>query len=138
VYIWITLFSNLLFFQQEACQEVLCEQEASEIMSECHPSYLKTVLQQVVCRIWTHSLRFLAPNTAVLVGIIQINTKFGWLKWLHTKKTYIWEYFKLNRVFIHPSIQLILIFSLKLHKKPSKNSKRAQNISIDKWLKAHI
>ncbi len=40
----------------------------------------------MVFRIRTHSLRFLTANTAVLVGIIQIHTNFGWLKWLHTKK----------------------------------------------------
>ncbi len=51
-------------------------------MSGCRPSYLKTVSQQVVSRIRTHSLRFLTPNTAILVGIIQIHTNFGCLKWL--------------------------------------------------------
>jgi hypothetical protein len=30
-----------------------------------------------------HSLRFLTPNTAFLVRIVQIHTNFGWLKWLH-------------------------------------------------------
>jgi hypothetical protein len=48
-------------------------------MPGCH---LKTVSQQVLSRIQTHSLRFLTPNTAILVGIIQIHTNFGWLKWL--------------------------------------------------------
>ncbi len=56
---------------------MLLEQEVNEIMSGCHPSFLKTVSQQVVCRIRTHSLRFLTPNTAILVGIIQIHTNFG-------------------------------------------------------------
>ncbi len=79
--------------KQEACQEVPCEQEFNEIMSSSHPSYLKTVSQQVVGRIRTHSLRFLTPNTAILVGIIQIHTKFGWLKWLITKNFRIWDSF---------------------------------------------
>ncbi len=61
---------------------MLREQEVNEIMSGCHPSYLRTVSQQVVCRIRTHSLRFLIPNTVILVGIIQIHTNFGCLKWL--------------------------------------------------------
>jgi hypothetical protein len=81
--------------KQEACQEMLCEEEVNEIMPGCHPTYLKTVSLQVVFKLLvfnfffnlqTHSLRFLTPNTAVLVGIIQIHTNFSWLKWLHTKK----------------------------------------------------
>jgi hypothetical protein len=68
--------------KQEACQEILCEQEVNEIMPGCHPSYLKTVSLQVFSRIRTHSLRFLTPNTAFLVRVIQIHTNFGWLKWL--------------------------------------------------------
>jgi hypothetical protein len=56
---------------------VLLEQEVNEIMSGCHPSNLKTVSQQVVSRI-----RFLTPNTAILVEILQILTNFGCLKWL--------------------------------------------------------
>jgi hypothetical protein len=81
-------FFRVYYFssKQEACQEVLLEQEVNEYMSECHPSYLKTVSQLVVSRIRTHSLRFLTPNTAVLVEIIQIHTNFGCLKWFHTKK----------------------------------------------------
>jgi uncharacterized Zn-finger protein len=77
-------FFRVYYFssKQEACQEVLLEQEVNEIMSGCHPSYLKTVSEQVVSRIRTHSLRFLTPNTAILVGIIQIYTNFGCLKWL--------------------------------------------------------
>ncbi len=77
-------FFRVYYFssKQEACQEVLLEQEVNEIMSGCHPSYLKTVSQQVVSRIRTHSLRFLTPNTAILVGIIHIHTNFGCLKWL--------------------------------------------------------
>jgi hypothetical protein len=47
---------------------VLLEQKVNEVMSGCHPSYLKTVSQQVVCGIRTHSFRFLTPNTAILVG----------------------------------------------------------------------
>ncbi len=85
-------FFRVYFFfsKQEACQKVLCEQKVNEIMPGCHPSYLETVSQQVVCRIRTHSLRFLTPNTAFLVRIIQIHTNFGCLKWLHTKKISIW------------------------------------------------
>jgi hypothetical protein len=92
VYIWTTLFRVYYFSsKQEACQEVLCEQEVTIIMPWCHPSYLKTVSQQMVCRTRTHSLRFLTANTAFLVGIIQIHTNFGCLKWLHTKNFCIWE-----------------------------------------------
>ncbi len=77
-------FFRVYYFssKQEACQEVLLEQEVNEIMFGCHPSYLKTVSQQVVSSIRTHSLRSLTPNTAILVGIIQIHTNFGCLKWL--------------------------------------------------------
>jgi hypothetical protein len=58
------------------------KQEVNGIMSGYHPSYLKTVSQQVVSRIRTHSLRFLTPITAILVGIIQIHSNFDCLKWL--------------------------------------------------------
>jgi hypothetical protein len=76
VYIWITLFSSLLFFQQAGSMpgDALWAGKVNEIMPGCHPSYLKTVSQQVVCWIRTHFLRFLTPNTAVLVRIIQIHT----------------------------------------------------------------
>jgi hypothetical protein len=59
---------------------MLCEQEVNEIMSGCRPSYLKTVSQQVVSRIRTHSLRFLTPDNAILVRICMIHTNFGCLK----------------------------------------------------------
>ncbi len=77
-------FFRVYYFssKQEACQEMLCEQEVTIIMPGFHPSYLKTVSQQVVRRIWTHFLRLLTLNTAFLVRIIQIHTNFGCLKWL--------------------------------------------------------
>jgi hypothetical protein len=34
----------------------LCSQGSQWNHSGCHPNYLKTVSQQLVCRIWTHSL----------------------------------------------------------------------------------
>ncbi len=84
VIIWTTLFSSLLFFQQAGNMPggATWAGSQNEIMSGCRPSYLKTVSEQVVSRIRTHSLRFLTPNTAILVGIIQIHTNFGCLKWL--------------------------------------------------------
>ncbi len=82
VYILITLFSSLLFFQQAGSMPGDALWAGSQWDHGCHPSYLKTVSQQVVCRIRTHSLRFSAPNTAILVGIMQIHTNFGCLKWL--------------------------------------------------------
>ncbi len=86
---------RIYFFssKQEACQEVLCEQEVNEIMSGCHPSLLKTVSQQVVSRIRTSTpFDFWLP-TPIAYRIIQIHTKFGWLKWLHIKKNSIWGVF---------------------------------------------
>ncbi len=74
-------FFRVYYFssKQEACQGGALWEE-SQWNYAC---YLKTVSQQVVCRIWTYSLRFLTPN-------IHIHTNFSWLKWLHTKKISIW------------------------------------------------
>jgi hypothetical protein len=94
-------FFRVYYFssKQEACQKVLCEQEVNEIMPGCHPSYLKTVSQQVVSRIRIYSLRFLTPNTAFLVRIIQIYTNFGWLKWLITNNFCIYVILALQTKF---------------------------------------
>ncbi len=91
--IWITLFFESLIFPASRKHARRCSvsRRVNETMPGCQPSYLKTVSQQVVCRIRTHSLRFLSLNTAILVGIIQIHTNFGWLKWLvtHQKNLYL-------------------------------------------------
>ncbi len=104
VYLNHTFFESLICPASRKHARRWCEQEVTEIMSGCHPSYLKTVSQQMVSRIRTHSLRFLTPNTAVLVGIIQIHNNFGCLKWLHTKKIYIWDTIRLFKkpLVIHP------------------------------------
>jgi hypothetical protein len=100
-------FFRVYYFssKQEACQEVLCEQEVSEIISGYRPSYLKTVSQQVVSRIRTHNLRFLTPNAAVLVEICTIHTNFGCLKWLvkmvnHQKFSYLGMLFPTTDFFL--------------------------------------
>ncbi len=99
-------FFRVYYFssKQEACQEVLLEQEVNEIMSGCHPSYLKTVLQQVwpgfeptpfeptpfdfwlpTPQFWLESYRF----TPILVAYN------GWLKWLnHQKFSYLGNFYR--------------------------------------------
>ncbi len=84
VYLNHTFFESIIFpASRKHARRCSVSRKSMKLCQGVTPRYLKTVSQQVVvCRIRTHSLRFLSPNIAFLVGIIQIHTNFGCLKWL--------------------------------------------------------
>ncbi len=105
VYLNHTFFESIIF---PASRKHARRSSASrKSMKSClgHPFYLKTASQQVVCRIRTHSLRFLTPkgsstyDVTVLGGVSDLWN--GWLKWLHTKNFCIWVEFKFIWIFFN-------------------------------------
>ncbi len=100
-------FFRVYYFSSK--QEVLCEQQVNEIMSGCHPSYLKTVSQQVVYRSRTHSLRhqfwLVKMVTHQKFYIWDVGSQLGWAVLLENLKINVrnlWIYisFTFNRILV--------------------------------------